>query len=162
MCAVCAKHDVTVVLDVYMHVHISPAEKTDSVLLKMQYLNILNSTNVLYVFNPFLLTSVFIAGICWFNSTIVFSKNDFSITFVSFVYFILHAVQNSSTAERCVWVAPSTVQMWIYSSFSLRLIHFTSGVKGLLHLPKIWLFILKKPTSKTCPDEKKMCINYFP
>ncbi len=58
-----------------------------------------------------------------------------------------------------VWAAPSTVETWIYISFSLRHIHFTFVVKELLH----FVFI-KKQISKPCLDlksnEKKKHITF--
>ncbi len=51
--------------------------------------------------------------------------------------FYSSCTQKRSTAERFVWA------FWINISFSLRRIHLTFGMKGLLHLPKIDLFMLK-------------------
>ncbi len=146
VCVLC-KHDV------FTHL---TCTKTDSVFLKwiktvkcnlrtlnkLAIINILNKTNIIYVFNPIILTSIFATDLRWFQFNLT-NKQKLYIC-VSFLLF-LNSVELSSPASHSS--APSTVQTGIYISFSLRCIHFTFGVKGFLHCKEKLAYIKNKQAS---------------
>ncbi len=69
--------------------------------------SMLNNTNILYLFNPNLLTNVFAADLRWSNSTILISKNYSNICVCFFIAEVYWTFLFCVLLYRCEFTFPS-------------------------------------------------------